>query len=151
MVPSPEPKRIFESRPIRWLLDKDVVVICAGGGGVPTMYEQGRERSLVGVEAVIDKDFASELLAHEVDADVFAMVTDVDGVYADWGTPTQRRLARTTPGELRSMHFAAGSMGPKVEAACRFVERTGGRAVIGGLAEIEHIVDGTAGTQVSTP
>jgi carbamate kinase len=149
VVPSPEPKRIFEIRPIQWLLDKDVVVICAGGGGVPTMYEADRERWLVGVEAVIDKDFASELLAREVAADLFLMVTDVDGVYTGWGTPQRRKLERTTPEELRRLDFAAGSMGPKVEAACRFVERTGGRAAIGGLVEIERIVDGTAGTQVS--
>jgi carbamate kinase len=148
VVPSPEPKRIFEIRPIQWLLDKDVVVICAGGGGVPTMYARDRERILIGVEAVIDKDFASELLAREVAADLFVMVTDVDGVYTGWGTPDQRKLERTTPEELRRLDFAAGSMGPKVEAACRFVERTGGRAAIGGLAEIGSIVEGAAGTQV---
>jgi carbamate kinase len=148
VVPSPEPKRIFEIRPIQWLLDKDVVVICAGGGGVPTMYEPDRERLLIGVEAVIDKDLASELLAREVAADLFLMVTDVDGVYTRWGTPDQRKLEKTTPEELRRLDFAAGSMGPKVEAACRFVERTGGRAAIGGLAEIERIVEGTGGTQV---
>jgi len=148
VVPSPEPKRIFEIRPIQWLLDKDVVVICAGGGGVPTMYARDRERILIGVEAVIDKDFASELLAREVAADLFVMVTDVDGVYTGWGTPDQRKLERTTTEELRRLDFAAGSMGPKVEAACRFVERTGGRAAIGGLAEIGSIVEGAAGTQV---
>jgi carbamate kinase len=125
-----------------------VVVICAGGGGVPTMYDPGADRILVGVEAVIDKDLASELLAREVEADVFVMVTDVDGVYADWGTPQQRRLERVTPNELRAQRFAAGSMGPKVDAAIRFVERTGKRAAIGGLTEIEAIVDGDAGTQV---
>jgi carbamate kinase len=148
VVPSPEPKRIFEIRPIRWLLDKDVVVICAGGGGIPTMYEPGTERTLVGVEAVIDKDLASELLAREVEAELYVMATDVDGVYADWGTPEQRRLERATPQELRASSFAAGSMGPKVEAAMRFVEATGKRAAIGSLAQIEQIVDGTAGTQV---
>ncbi|MGH8950763.1 MAG: carbamate kinase [Acidimicrobiia bacterium] len=148
VVPSPEPKRIFEIRPIRWLLEKNAVVICAGGGGVPTMYDPDADRTLVGVEAVIDKDLASELLAREVDADVFAMVTDVDGVYADWGTPDQRRLEKTTPEELRGFDFAAGSMGPKVEAAARFVERTGKRAAIGGLHQIEEIVEGRAGTQV---
>ncbi|HEU4356243.1 MAG TPA: carbamate kinase [Actinomycetota bacterium] len=148
VVPSPEPKRIFEIRPIRWLLDKDVVVICAGGGGVPTMYDPAAQRTLVGVEAVIDKDLASELLAREVEADVFVMATDVDGVYVDWGTPDQRRLDRVTADELRGYGFAAGSMGPKVAAAIRFVERTGKRAAIGGLAEIEAIADGEAGTQV---
>ena len=148
VVPSPEPKRIFEIRPIRWLLDKDVVVICAGGGGVPTMYEPGGGRTLVGVEAVIDKDLASELLAREVEAELFVMATDVDGVYADWGTPEQRRLERATPEELRGSEFAAGSMGPKVDAALRFVEATGKRSAIGSLDQIEQIVDGAAGTQV---
>jgi hypothetical protein len=109
VVPSPEPKRIFEIRPIRWLLDNDVIVICAGGGGVPTMYAPD-ERTLVGVEAVIDKDLASQLLAREVGADLFVMATDVDGVYTGWGTPGQRRLGRVTPNELRKLAFAAGSM-----------------------------------------
>jgi carbamate kinase len=148
VVPSPEPKRIFEIRPIRWLLDQNAVVICAGGGGVPTMYQPGADRKLVGVEAVIDKDLASQLLAREVGADVLVMATDVDGVYTDWGTPQQRRLDRVTPNELRTLPFAAGSMGPKVDAAARFVEGTGKRAAIGGLADIEAIVAGDAGTQV---
>ena len=151
VVPSPDPKRIFEIRPIRWLLEKDVVVICAGGGGVPTMYDPGKERTLVGVEAVIDKDLASELLARDVEADLFVMATDVDGVYADWGTPEQRRLERVTPGELGTSEFAAGSMGPKVEAAARFVEVTGKRAAIGSLEQIQAIVAGDAGTQVVPP
>jgi carbamate kinase len=148
VVPSPKPKRIFEIRPIRWLLEKDAVVICAGGGGVPTMYDPGKERTLIGVEAVIDKDFASELLAREVKADLFVMATDVDGVYADWGSLNQRRLERPTPEELKTSEFASGSMGPKVEAAVRFVEATGKRAAIGSLEQIEAIVDGDAGTQV---
>jgi carbamate kinase len=148
VVPSPEPKRIFEIRPIRWLLEKQAVVICAGGGGVPTMYDPNADRTLIGVEAVIDKDLASELLAREVDADVFVMVTDVDGVYVDWATPDQRRLERVTPDDLRALDFAAGSMGPKVEAAARFVEATGKRAAIGGLDQIVEIVDGNAGTQI---
>src|SRR5262245_3664463 len=148
VVPSPEPKRIFEIRPIRWLLEQNAVVICAGGGGVPTMYQPGEDRLLVGVEAVIDKDLASQLLAREVGADVLVMATDVDGVYTGWGTPEQRRLERVTSSELRAMPFAAGSMGPKVEAAVRFVEGTGKRAAIGGLTDIEAIVAGDAGTQV---
>jgi carbamate kinase len=151
VVPSPQPRRIFEIRPIRWLLDKDVVVICAGGGGVPTMFRPDAARTLVGVEAVIDKDLASELLAREVGADLLVMATDVDGVYTGWGTSEQRRLGRVTASELRELRFAAGSMGPKVEAAVRFVEGTGMRAAIGGLAEIEAIVDGDAGTQVVAP
>ena len=148
VVPSPEPKRIFEIRPIRWLLDRDVLVICAGGGGVPTMYDPNADRLLVGVEAVIDKDLASELLAREVAADLFVMVTDVDGVYSGWGTPEQQKLERITAAELDGHDFAAGSMGPKVKAAIRFVENTGKRAAIGGLEEIEGIVAGAAGTQV---
>ncbi|HET8740227.1 MAG TPA: carbamate kinase, partial [Acidimicrobiia bacterium] len=148
VVPSPEPKRIFEIRPIRWLLEKGTLVICAGGGGIPTMYDPDAERTLLGVEAVIDKDLASELLAREAEADLFVMVTDVDGVYVDWGTTDQRKLEKVTPDDLRSLDFAAGSMGPKVEAAARFVERTGMRAAIGGLDEIVQIVEGSAGTQV---
>ena len=148
VVPSPAPKRIFEIRPIRWLLDHDVVVICAGGGGIPTMWVPNEGRVLGGVEAVIDKDFASELLAREVGADLFVMATDVDGVYTAWGTPDQRRLDEVTPDELRAMNFAAGSMGPKVEAAARFVEGTGKRAAIGALEDIEKIVEGAAGTNV---
>src|SRR5262245_4223223 len=151
VVPSPEPRRIFEIRPIRWLLDKDVVVICAGGGGVPTMFLPDDGRTLVGVEAVIDKDLASQLLAREVRADLLVMATDVDGVYTGWGTPAQRKLGRVTPGELRDLPFAAGSMGPKVEAAIRFVEATGNRAAIGRLNELEASVDGDAGTQVVAP
>jgi carbamate kinase len=148
VVPSPVPKRIFEIRPIRWLLEHDTVVICAGGGGIPTMWVPGEGRKLTGVEAVIDKDLASELLAREVEADLFVMATDVDGVYSGWGTPDQRRLDQVTPAELRAMDFAAGSMGPKVDAAARFVEATGRRAAIGSLADIQKIVDGTAGTNV---
>jgi carbamate kinase len=148
VVPSPEPKRIFEIRPIRGLLDHGVIVICAGGGGVPVMYDPASDHTLVGVEAVIDKDLASELLAREVSADLLVLATDVDGVYADWGTPQQRRLDKVTPTELRAHTFVAGSMGPKVEAVARFVEATGKRAAIGALDHIEAIVDGTAGTQV---
>ena len=148
VVPSPAPKRIFEIRPIRWLLEHGVVVICAGGGGIPTAWVAGKERTLEGIEAVIDKDLASELLAREIDADLFVMATDVDGVYEQWGTPEQRRLDRVTPAELRDRPFAAGSMGPKVDAAVRFVEATGKRAAIGSLADIEKIVEGQAGTNV---
>jgi carbamate kinase len=105
-------------------------------------------RELSGVEAVIDKDFASELLAQEVHADLFLMATDVEGVFADWGTPQQRLLETVTADELREMPFPAGSMGPKVQAAIRFVEHTRGRAAIGALEHIEAIVQGRAGTQV---
>ena len=98
VVASPAPKRIFEIRPIRWLLDQGTVVICAGGGGIPTSWVPGKERTLEGIEAVIDKDLASELLAREIDADLFVMATDVDGVYEEWGTPEQRKLDTHHPG-----------------------------------------------------
>ncbi len=148
VVPSPEPKQIFEIRPIRWLLDHKTVVICAGGGGIPTMFSRDVDNELTGIEAVIDKDLASELLARETSADLFVMATDVDGVYLDWGTPEQRKIEKVTVSELKAMDFPAGSMGPKVDAAVRFVERTGKRAAIGSLHDIEDIVEGRAGTQI---
>jgi carbamate kinase len=148
VVPSPEPKRILEIEPITWLLDRGAVVICAGGGGIPTMYPSSAPGELVGVEAVIDKDLASELLAEDVSADLLLMATDVDGVYSGWATPQQRRLGRVTPEELAGYEFASGSMGPKVEAAARFATKTGRRAAIGSLADIAGIVAGDAGTSV---
>jgi carbamate kinase len=147
VVPSPEPKRIFEIRPIRWLLEKNVVVICAGGGGVPTMYDPDAERTLVGVEAVIDKDLASELLARGRGRRLRDGHRRGRGL-CRVGNARSAKLGETTPSELRAVDFAAGSMGPKVEAAVRFVERTGKRAAIGGLGEIVDIVEGKAGTQV---
>jgi carbamate kinase len=148
VVASPEPKQIFELDPIKWLVEKDTIVICAGGGGIPTEYLPDGTRTLVGAEAVIDKDLASELLARELGADLFIMATDAEGVFLDWGTPEQRLLRCVTPEELRAHKFAEGSMGPKVEAAIRFVEATGNRASIGKLEDIERIVDGEAGTSV---
>jgi carbamate kinase len=148
VVPSPLPKRIIEIRPITWLLERGVVVICAGGGGIPTMFRSGERRALVGVEAVIDKDFASELLAEDVGAELFVMATDVDAVYSGWGTPQQQRLDRVTPEQLGTHEFPSGSMGPKVEAAVRFARTTGNRAAIGSLEDIAEIVDGAGGTQV---
>jgi carbamate kinase len=148
VVASPLPQRIFEIRPIRWLLDQGTIVICAGGGGIPTMYEKGADRKLAGVEAVIDKDLCSELLARELDADLFVMLTDADAVYADWGKPTQRAIRRSTPAALASIPFAAGSMGPKVDAACRFARTTGKTAAIGALADLSRILAGQAGTTV---
>jgi carbamate kinase len=149
VVPSPMPKRIFELRPIKWLLDHGTIVIAAGGGGIPTMYVQGKERTLAGVECVIDKDFASELLARELDADLFVMLTDADAVYVDWGKPTQKAIRRASPDALAAMNFAAGSMGPKVDAACRFARATGKKAAIGALADLSGIIAGTLGTTVS--
>ena len=149
VVASPEPKRIIEIEAIRRLLEGETVVICAGGGGIPTMRAGGRTGSLEGVEAVIDKDLASELLAEAVDADLFVMATDVDGVYTDWGTAAQRRIGWVTPDKLAAQGFPAGSMGPKVDAAVRFASATGRRAAIGSLEQIGDIVSGTAGTNVT--
>ena len=145
VVPSPEPHRIFELRPIHWLLEKGTVVICAGGGGIPTSYT--KKGKLEGVEVVIDKDRASSLLAFELDADLLIMATDTDGVYLDWGSDSEKIISRTTPEEIGEYTFDKGSMGPKVEAACTFVERSGERAVIGSLNDIQKIVEGLAGTQ----
>ncbi|HEX7073429.1 MAG TPA: carbamate kinase [Hyphomicrobiaceae bacterium] len=149
VVPSPEPKRIFEIRPIRWLLDRGTIVIAAGGGGIPTMYERDADRRLIGVEAVIDKDLASELLARELDADLFIMATDASGVYVNWGEPDAKAIHRASPAAMREYQFPAGSMGPKVDAACRFAQATGKTAAIGALAEIPAIVAGDKGTLVS--
>ena len=148
VVPSPRPQRIFEIRPMRWLLEHGAVVICAGGGGIPTMFARDADRELVGVEAVIDKDFATSLLARELEADLFVMATDVDGVYRDWGQPTQARIDRMTPSDLDGMDLPAGSMGPKVAAAAEFVAATGRRAAIGSLDDIDALIDGSGGTQV---
>jgi carbamate kinase len=147
VVASPRPQRIFELRPVKWLLEKGAIVICAGGGGIPTMYRGG---TLVGVEAVIDKDLCSAMLARELGADLLVIATDVDGAYLDWGTAAQRAIAQAHPDELERLGFAAGSMGPKVQAASEFARHTGNVAVIGSLAQIEAIVAGTAGTRVST-
>ncbi len=149
VVASPQPKRIFEMRPIRWLLAQNTIVIAAGGGGIPTMYEPGADRKLVGVECVIDKDLASELLARELGADFFVMLTDAEAVYADWGLPTQRRIRRASPQALSALGFAAGSMGPKVEAACRFASATGKPAGIGALEDVGKVLAGEAGTIVT--
>ena len=143
VVASPKPKRIFEIGPIRSLVEQGTIVICAGGGGIPTMYDE--HGKLHGVEAVIDKDLASALLAEQLDADLLVIATDVDGVYTDWGTPHQTRLGQVTPDELAGLDLPAGSMGPKVQAACDFARNTGNEAVIGSLVDIAKIVDGTAG------
>ena len=151
VVPSPAPRRIFEHRPIRWLLGHGCVVICAGGGGIPTAYEPGRQ--LVGVEAVIDKDHASALLAREIEADLLIMATDAPAACVAFGTPAQRPIVRAHPDALLAEHrseFAAGSMLPKILAACDFARASGRPAVIGALTDIEAMADGAAGTTVST-
>ena len=148
VVASPTPKHIIEIRPIRWLLERGTIVICAGGGGIPTMYEASAENRLVGVEAVIDKDLCSELLARELSADLLVMLTDVDAVYADWGKPTKKPIRQASPAIMRNMQFPAGSMEPKVEAACHFAATTGKPSAIGALKDLGLILAGKAGTTV---
>jgi carbamate kinase len=146
VVASPEPVRIVQLDAIERLVEGGFLVVCAGGGGIPVVQDgAGRHR---GVEAVIDKDLASALLAGDLGAATLVLATDVPAVYDGYGTPAQRRIARATPSGLRSRAFAAGSMGPKVEAVCRFVERTGGRGVIGSLDHVDELLSGRAGTQV---
>ncbi|GHF34490.1 carbamate kinase [Streptomyces morookaense] len=147
VVPSPDPQRVVETRLIRLLLSSGAVAVCAGGGGVPVIRDdQGR---LTGVEAVVDKDLTASLLAEALDADALLLLTDVPQVVRGYGTPEAERIGRTTPARLRAEQFPAGSMGPKVEAVCRFVELTGGFAAIGALADAPAILDGTAGTLVT--
>jgi carbamate kinase len=150
VVASPLPRRIFEHRPIRWLLEHGCVVICAGGGGIPTAYGPGRQ--LAGVEAVIDKDLASALLAHDLGADLLIMATDTQAVYLRYGTPEQVAIRRAHPDDLLDNHaaeFASGSMLPKVQAACEFATATGKPASIGALADIDAMLADTRGTRVS--
>jgi carbamate kinase len=146
VVASPEPRAIVELPTIRLLAGSGVLVVCVGGGGIPVVEAEGR---LHGVEAVIDKDLAAALLATGLDADALLLLTDVPAVEADWGTPRARPLREASVAELGAMSFAAGSMGPKVEAACRFAERTGGLAAIGALGDAAAILRGERGTRVS--
>jgi carbamate kinase len=146
VVASPLPKRIFDIKVVDLLLNQGVTVICAGGGGIPVMYQDG---ALVGVEAVIDKDRASALLAKELHADLYVMLTDVDAVYVDYGQPTQRALGATSVDEAEQYRFPAGSMGPKVEAACSFARASGKMAVIGSLNEASELIHGEKGTRIT--
>jgi carbamate kinase len=147
VVASPHPKQIFEVRPIRWLLERGTIVIAAGGGGIPTVYEPGRK--LRGIEAVIDKDVCSELLARQLDADFFLMATDAEAVFLDWGKPTAKAFRQANPSAMRDYSFPAGSMGPKVAAACHFAETTGKAAAIGALKDLAAILRGEAGTTIT--
>ena len=146
VVPSPRPLKVLETRVIELLVAQGVTVICAGGGGIPVV--ERLDGSLAGVEAVIDKDLASALLGHQLRADHLLLLTDVDGVYLDWGTPAARAIARAAPTALRSEDFAPGSMGPKVEAAIGFVAETGRPASIGRLEDAILILNGAAGTTI---
>ncbi len=146
VVPSPRPRRIVEINTIRTLVNAGVLVVCAGGGGIPVIRVPSGD--IVGIEAVIDKDHAAGLLARQLKADAFVMLTDVDAVYTDWNTPEQRAIASASPDELRRLELPAGSMGPKVAAACEFVEGGGSFGAIGRLDDAAGLVDGTAGTRV---
>ncbi len=148
VVPSPAPVSLPGLAAIRHLLAQGVLVIAGGGGGIPVVPRPDGQ-GLQGVEAVVDKDLCSALIATQLQADCLVIATDVDAVYLDWGLPTQRRLGATTPQALAAQRFAAGSMAPKVLAACQFVQATGRRAAIGALGDIEALVAGWAGTQVS--
>ena len=147
VVPSPLPKRIFEIRPVKWLLEHGSIVICAGGGGIPTYYDE--QHNLHGVEAVIDKDLCSALLAENLDADLFVIATDVSATFIDWGKESQKAIAKAHPDAIAEISFAAGSMGPKVQAAINFARHSGRDAVIGSLSDIVDIVKGKAGTRIT--
>lgn len=147
VVPSPAPLRVVETRLIRGLLDRGAVVVCAGGGGAPVIRNYHGE--LEGVEAVVDKDATAGLLAEALDADMLLLLTDVTAVETDHGSSRARPISRATPAFLRNLAFPPGSMGPKVEAVCRYVELTGGTAGIGALTDAESIIDGKAGTIIT--
>jgi carbamate kinase len=150
VVASPQPLRVLGLDPIRWLLERNAVVIAAGGGGIPVARAADTGR-LHGVDAVIDKDLCSGLLARALNADCLVIATDVTGVFLDWGKPTQRAIRKVTPHALSAVSFAEGSMAPKVQAACTFVlaAEKGKRAFIGSLDQIQEMLAGTAGTEVS--
>lgn len=147
VVPSPVPKRIFELRPIRWLLEKGTIVICTGGGGIPTVYNE--DGKLIGADVVIDKDYAGALLARELNADMYLMATDADAVYTNWGQPDAQALKTVTYNDLKEHNFASGTMGPKVISACWYAEKTGKKAAIGSLADLSEMAAGRSGTIVS--
>lgn len=147
VVPSPQPKRILQLSVIKLLVDEGVIVICAGGGGIPTI--RGEDGRLTGVDAVIDKDLTSSILAQDLRADAFIMLTDVAAVWTDWGETGARAIRRISPSRLRTLPFAPGSMGPKTMAAIEFVERTGGFAGIGQLKDAAAILRGAAGTLIA--
>lgn len=146
LVASPAPRRVLEVAAIRCLIDAGMVVICGGGGGIPVVLDV--DGGLRGVAAVIDKDLATALLAEAIGARTMLLLTNVDAVYEGWNTAAARSLPRVTPSRLRTMHFAPGTMAPKVEAACRFVSATGGTARIGHLDDAARLLSGQAGTLV---
>ncbi|MFL7031888.1 carbamate kinase [Vibrio lentus] len=146
VVPSPRPTGIVEHDAITQLIDAGHLVICTGGGGIPVKKENGK---LVGVEAVIDKDMSAAFLAKQLDADALLILTDADAVYLDWGKPTQHALRSTTPSELAKFTFDAGSMGPKIEASCEFIQQGGKVVGIGALEDGLQILQSQAGTNIT--
>jgi carbamate kinase len=138
---------LLELPSVRVLLDSGAVVICAGGGGAPVVRDAAG--MLRGAEAVVDKDLTAALLARALDADALLLLTDIAAVQEGFGTPRARPLRRVTAAELRSLTFPDGSMGPKIEAVCRFVEATGKMAAIGQLGDAEALLRGDAGTVVT--
>jgi carbamate kinase len=146
VVPSPEPAGLVEMDMIRQLVNSGVIVVCAGGGGIPVVTDSAGR--LHGVEAVVDKDLTAAMLAGELGAEALLLLTDVEAVVEGYGTPHARPIRTVTAPDLRAMSFPAGSMGPKVEAACRFVEAAGAAAAIGRMDDAQALLDGTAGTQV---
>jgi carbamate kinase len=144
VVPSLRPHRIVEMDTIRLLVEHGVIVICAGGGGIPVVH--AGDGGYRGIEAVIDKDLSAAFLASELKADALLLLTDVDAVYEDWGTPAQRPLPVATVADLRSLDAPAGSMGPKIEAVCVFLQRGGSLAAIGALTDAAAMLRGEAGT-----
>ncbi|MFA0054118.1 carbamate kinase [Vibrio echinoideorum] len=146
VVPSPRPTGIVEHEAITQLIDAGHLVICTGGGGIPVKKENGR---LVGIEAVIDKDMSAAFLAKQLDADALLILTDANAVYLDWGKPTQHALRSTTPGELAKFEFDEGSMGPKIEASCEFIQQGGKVVGIGALEDGLQILQGQAGTNIT--
>lgn len=149
LVPSPEPLAIAALRSLRSLVDGGAIVVCAGGGGIPVTIDASGRMS--GVEAVVDKDLTATLLARRIGADLLLLLTDVDAIRLDWDGARQTPLRRADPARLRGLRLAAGSMGPKAEAAARFVEATGNRAAIGALQDAGALAAGEAGTQVIPP
>jgi carbamate kinase len=146
-VPSPNPLHIHEIKAIRLLVRAGTLVICAGGGGIPIV--KNADGAIHGVEAVIDKDLSAALLAEEIGADALLLLTDVAAVWSRWPQSNGEPIRSTTPAQLRSSRLDPGSMGPKVEAACRFVERTGRTAGIGAMEQADEVLAGTAGTIVA--
>ncbi|WP_121626208.1 carbamate kinase [Poseidonibacter antarcticus] len=147
VVASPEPISIPDIPTIKILLKHDIIVICAGGGGIPIVRQENGKS--IGIEAVIDKDKASALLAKKLGADMLLMLTDVDAVYKDWGTTKQRFIGKVTAKEISQMSLANGSMGPKVDAACDFVNSLKAKAGIGTLKDALDIIEGKTGTIIS--